>query len=1016
MLQIFVPSSRILSRREPTGQKVRRRFFDPPAVVVAVGGASTATTPITSPRRSLSNNRQINQCNNSSLRAANSDGPLSDQTFRDPDEDERHRERQQKHGNENLRACESSPVGTVGNQPTNVFWSCQTFRGRDGIRGSDRARHRPQTCVRLCDKQTVVSEAKEVSPQMVIHAGTAGSGDWSVHEREDVSPGREPYITGGSRVSVGDKIREQDVAHRGGVFSESSNLSPGATGHGPIAQDGTCTSCEVAGACMDHVEPPAMRDETPMAECQPHVLERRYGLRGNQVCRGEECRDPRSLHGIYQLWPMGETYFQQLLPERERDSTTLTGAYREYGCVGSSTDRRPTSSTINSPRLPPDHGGCWRGGLDSPPVFGSQGPQYVVPILGMGATPTSGCTTGYGGQFGTVPMMTITDAVFFSPRRLNDAKHLPHLQTLPLGRQASHSQLHREHRYAKLMGVKSDEMAHHGDYLVWEKFLRLPRNSDWPLHAAKIDTLLPNELLHMARPHLLEPLLIALKTLTDATIYNASHCDVDLCPRSPLTETQIRQIVDNELAISVPRSLVRSWGIFRTVPEESKRRFRLVTDFLPGNTVLPDFPKLIMNSLQELEAMVVNSEFAVTFDFRAYFHQFAVCDDVSYYMCFRHRNEYYRYLRGPMGHKYMVFTAQVSTSVLADVQEPVYCDIIYDNTLFAGSHADVSRAAQKFRDRCLRAHVTIGEASQVTQNFTHRGIDVDLSITSWRLKSSWSTKFSTRFSALRTNQFCAPLPVWHSLFGMIAWALGVMRWPITTFYGWRWLARHIARNSRVDICPWPSALDELSDIADRVSQNEYRSLRTHLDAACVLVTDASKTPPFAAWGAVLIDLPTGKYRTARGDFPLNSPQSINELELTAVARALDLFATFLRKTPDLLIFLDNQAAQAVLGSWTTPNFFMFRALREVAAQVASIGLDRNRIKVRRVPSEENPADPGSRGRDTTDEDILRFLEWCEATTIDERYYNRLTTLAKECGGGSGRDGVPTLARPQAQQA
>ena len=145
------------------------------------------------------------------------------------------------------------------------------------------------------------------------------------------------------------------------------------------------------------------------------------------------------------------------------------------------------------------------------------------------------------------------------------------------------------------------------------------------------------------------------------------------------------------------------------VPEEGKRRRRVVVDTVTEN-VFASPQKFVFRPLERLFEVVATAEYAMVYDFKAYFYQFKLEDAVQPYFSFRKDQRFYCFTRLPMGFSKAVAVAQITTETLAKMA----CEDLF-NVLFLGSRPTLELIAKRFESYCAQFGVTIGSASGVTR-------------------------------------------------------------------------------------------------------------------------------------------------------------------------------------------------------------------------------------------------------------------------------------------------------------
>jgi len=381
-----------------------------------------------------------------------------------------------------------------------------------------------------------------------------------------------------------------------------------------------------------------------------------------------------------------------------------------------------------------------------------------------------------------------------------------------------------------------------------------------------------------------------------------------------------------------------------------------------------------------------------TFDFKCWFYQLPLSDEVANSACFRLPSGWMQLLVGPMGHKNMVYVAHTITAFLARHATrslpTVTADVITDNVAFFGTNLqDLLVACSEFTSVCALVSATIGESTPPAAGGTHRGMVFDLLSRTVSLKDTWLGEFRSRVAAAHER---IPFQAWESLAGAVAWIFSVLvetPHPLPYF-----LFRFVARKShrpKEAVLGWPSAVRELTALLASIDAAPAACLKQHTQTSTAfLITDACKSGPFSGWGAVVVA--DGRIFSTSATFPLGEAGHINELEMRAIALGLH-YALSLHVDSPLHILCDNKAACQILKkgrSSSRPLHMLARHIRSLAhSSVVS-------LTVSWIPSAMNPADGLSRGAALSHRDVdlahaLVSMDWVGTEApVDQRTPHR----------------------------
>ena len=128
----------------------------------------------------------------------------------------------------------------------------------------------------------------------------------------------------------------------------------------------------------------------------------------------------------------------------------------------------------------------------------------------------------------------------------------------------------------------------------------------------------------------------------------------------------------------------------------------------------------------------------------------------------------------------------------------------------------------------------------------------------------------------------------------------------------------------------------------------------HALAQFVLYTDASKD----GWGAVLIQLATGRVFIAGSAWPLNYEYEVNRAEVDAIANAVSAFSEHLPKGSMVDLRVDNTSAEAGNNKAQSQSQGVSRALLKLINNKGRLGIT---LRATHVDTKCNFSDPVSRG-------------------------------------------------------
>ena len=196
--------------------------------------------------------------------------------------------------------------------------------------------------------------------------------------------------------------------------------------------------------------------------------------------------------------------------------------------------------------------------------------------------------------------------------------------------------------------------------------------------------------------------------LTDATLYEPSASNEPI--KANITREVLDAMLDHDKAEETMDLL--GWCHVFTVPEEWKRRFRIIEAChgVNDNTELEQ--RTVFTSIFERHAAVLNGKWVLDLDASAYYDQFPLAEEVRRYFGFMKNGRKYRMRVLPMGVKHAVWIAQTATRQLLnfDIPSSVYTEAYIDNVRFVSdSKDDLLNAAAMFCIRAGQVGVTLNE-------------------------------------------------------------------------------------------------------------------------------------------------------------------------------------------------------------------------------------------------------------------------------------------------------------------
>jgi ribonuclease HI len=490
--------------------------------------------------------------------------------------------------------------------------------------------------------------------------------------------------------------------------------------------------------------------------------------------------------------------------------------------------------------------------------------------------------------------------------------------------------------------------------------------SDWPIQAPNVQLLDIRAMVH--KLELWESRHVQLLRECEALLDGCRGEHVittfvgDSIPESSLQLRLIQHLVDAGIVRELePGESALSFVILHAVPEPAKKRFRVIADCLPANVYLPDLWKVRFRSVAELKMLTGRNRHVALFDFKAYYYQFDV-HKLARYFAFRRGKRLFAFVRGVMGHKWMVAIAHSITSAFAEeiaTRHAVEFDTIIDNVMFlSNDEGAVTSAAAEFSDLCTQFSITVGEKTECTQVFDYRGMSFDLVAGTVKLKESFIQKTTDRIQYVLKNKTVTKAQL-QSLAGSLNWLKTVIDsqepcWALNhALASLSNVSGNLSHNALVlsdDLRKELSECQALLNTVVSLQNLPVSSLSTHKPLV-YLFTDACKDVSLAGKGIVLVTPLAVKEFVEHFTIQEVQADSIHILEIKALIAGIRK----LLPNSNVLIFCDNEAVVKAMKRKRSSCKY-FHSLIKLALTL----LENHSWELRWIPSKLNWADKPSR--------------------------------------------------------
>ena len=328
-----------------------------------------------------------------------------------------------------------------------------------------------------------------------------------------------------------------------------------------------------------------------------------------------------------------------------------------------------------------------------------------------------------------------------------------------------------------------------------------------------------------------------LSVLTDISLFQSLFVKKvqKLLPGRPskLSRKDVESLVDWGVLVPRPRSISSNFFHFGfKVAKSDPSWTRFILDCSALNESQCDPPPFSLPPPICIISTILSSLFAFIADFCSWFFQHYVSPEVASFFSLRVGSSPYLCTRLAQGWKFSPVTGQSSSSVLA--HDPMCPDdprsLVWIDDLFFGddSRENLDSKRQRFLQRCERAGATIGTISEIVTQFSYVGMDFDLEMKRWRVKSTWIEKFLSLLSSISSRT--TPHIVW-ALLGGFMWFLRCSARPIALLDGL--ISQAVSLSPRLidssigwsdPISLWPSATASISFLSSLVRDNTWRTI------------------------------------------------------------------------------------------------------------------------------------------------------------------------------------------------
>ena len=361
-----------------------------------------------------------------------------------------------------------------------------------------------------------------------------------------------------------------------------------------------------------------------------------------------------------------------------------------------------------------------------------------------------------------------------------------------------------------------------------------------------------------------------------------------------------------------------------SVVEKEKNRRRLICHTAAINDQT-HCPRVSLLGVSERASFAAKGDYAVTFDFRAYFFQFITASEIADINCFKCLGKWYKFLRLPMGQTQSVFVAHSISVILAKVAchraalDFGRCCVYIDNVMFVGTLREVEMFKTAFLELCVTVKAVLSESGTVSQQSEFCGLQYNFATHEVRMAS----KVWRKVQQIDLHTVSTPKE-FFKVTGILIFAAQALSVRLCEFYYVLKFASRLASkiyNAKIEasdaITLWPSIVPQLQSWLNIACENKWRTIDCGRKPS-ILFTDASKF----GWGYVLFDEKGVHHHGEKW----TETDHINVLEIKAVQNSILHSGSH---CTTILLVIDNTTARAALSKGHSPSFAISRAINDV---------------------------------------------------------------------------------------
>ena len=491
-----------------------------------------------------------------------------------------------------------------------------------------------------------------------------------------------------------------------------------------------------------------------------------------------------------------------------------------------------------------------------------------------------------------------------------------------------------------------------------------------------------------------------------------SAAEAGPAPRSRVRRGLIDRLLEVRQIRHIRKGDAKNFCRVFVIPEDGKSRWRVIKHPKAINTDLAEHMGAVTvhhtNAKRRSARLdVMRERGCIEFDFKGYFDQFPLSEEVSKFFAFSDGRRVYAPLRMPMGASFSVSVATAATRVMVDgIGQGLAVSVAHqiDNVRISGERRDCVEAAKRFVARCRTVGITIGDLpadAEVTEAMYQVTNDFMGDVVNYRTKSiRCRERHVKRLSAwvYRVGRPAATYRDWFACMGTAVYMAEAVGLAPCDYYTVRTFFRSLAREVAYSPERWDQRMphepprDAWFKFLRVLMANKEAVLVAHPRRAVHLFVDASKW----GYGALLLGAEGERHH-------VQHPWSVWELgecalELSTVAEPKALVAAVgwaARLYPQYTVMCYTDHQPFVDAFWKGGSFSP-----GYNSAIQELGLLRVPVILRHVGGKAMPADGISRDVDRRPEPRKRDWELA-AEWVGEFYGDCASRYYRVIGGGPG---------------